>query len=158
MVAAAPAIHSSAVESRSQEQAWLTSGSLSRPVAVWPHSLVAGCTARTRPGREADHGGPFSQSWRRSLIANCSASKCEEPDIAVKTAFMSDLKAAGATEALLAEGCKLKPGRIEAEERDTPNEYVCTAELFESTEKNAAEAQKALGRPQVPQIVSVRHG
>jgi hypothetical protein len=36
----------------------------------------------------------------------------------------------------------MEAGRIEAAERDTPNEYVCTAELYESTEENADAAQK----------------
>jgi hypothetical protein len=33
--------------------------------------------------------------------------------------------------------------RIEAAESDTPNEYICTADLYETTEKNAAATQKA---------------
>jgi ABC-type transporter lipoprotein component MlaA len=68
--------------------------------------------------------------------------KCGEPNMAVKTAFMSDLKAAGATDTLMTEAAA-EAGRIEAAERDTPNEYVCTAELYESTEENADAAQKA---------------
>ena len=62
--------------------------------------------------------------------------------MAVKTAFMSDLKAAGAPDALMNEVAS-EADRIQAAEHDTPNEYVCTAELYESTEKNAAAAQKA---------------
>jgi thiamine monophosphate synthase len=69
-------------------------------------------------------------------------SKCGEPNMAVKTAFLSDLKAAGAPDALIAEATA-EVERIEAAERDTPNEYVCTADLYETTEKNAAAAQKA---------------
>ncbi len=68
--------------------------------------------------------------------------KCNVPDTAVKTGFMADLKTSGAPQALLAEA-EAEVRRIDAEERDTLNEYVCTAELFDSTEKNAAEAQKA---------------
>lgn len=68
--------------------------------------------------------------------------KCGEPNIAVKTAFLADLEAAGASTALMGEAEKVA-AKIEAEERDTPNEYVCTVELFDSTEKNAATAQKA---------------
>jgi hypothetical protein len=68
--------------------------------------------------------------------------KCGEPNMAVKSAFMTDLKAAGATETLMTEA-GAEAGRIEAAERDTPNEYVCTAELYESTEENADAAQKA---------------
>ena len=60
----------------------------------------------------------------------------------VKTAFLADLKAAGATAELLAQTRAAALG-IETAERDTPNEYVCTVELFESTEKNAAAAQAA---------------
>ncbi len=68
--------------------------------------------------------------------------KCGEPNMAVKTAFMSDLKEAGATEDLMTEAT-VEARRIEAAERDTPNEYVCTAELYQSTEENADAAQKA---------------
>ena len=68
--------------------------------------------------------------------------KCGEPNLKVKTAFMADLKAAGATPELLTQAAA-EAARIEAAERETPNEYVCTAELFDSTEKNAADAQKA---------------
>ena len=68
--------------------------------------------------------------------------KCGEPNIAVKTAFLADLNAAGASAALMGEA-EAEAAKIEAAERDTPNEYVCTVELFESTEKNAAAALKA---------------
>jgi len=68
--------------------------------------------------------------------------KCEEPNIAVKTAFLADLKAAGAPDTLMSEA-EAVAEEIEAAERDTLDEYVCTVELFESTEKNAADAQKA---------------
>jgi len=67
--------------------------------------------------------------------------KCGEPNIAVKTVYLAELKAAGASAKLMGEA-EAEAAKIEAAERDTPNEYVCTAELFESTEKNAAEAQK----------------
>ena len=60
----------------------------------------------------------------------------------MKTAFLADLKAAGASATLMSEA-EAEAAKIEAAERDTPNEYVCTVELFESTEKNAAAAQKA---------------
>ena len=68
--------------------------------------------------------------------------KCGEPNIAVKTAFLAELKVAGASTTLMSEA-EAEAAKIEAAERDTPNEYVCTVELFESTEKNAAAAQKA---------------
>ncbi len=68
--------------------------------------------------------------------------KCGEPNIAVKTAFLADLRAAGGSATLMSEA-EAEAAKIEAAERDTPNEYVCTVELFESTEKNAAAAQKA---------------
>ncbi len=60
----------------------------------------------------------------------------------VKTAFLADLRAAGASAELLAQ-TRAAAHDIEAAERDTPNEYVCTVELFESTERNAAAAQAA---------------
>lgn len=68
--------------------------------------------------------------------------KCGEPNMAVKSAFLADLKAAGAPDALMTE-VTAEAERIEVAERDTPNEYVCTADLYETTEKNAAAAQKA---------------
>lgn len=68
--------------------------------------------------------------------------KCGEPSMAVKTAFLADLKAAGAPDALMAE-VEAEAARIEAAERDTPNEYVCTADLYETTDRNAAVGQKA---------------
>lgn len=68
--------------------------------------------------------------------------KCGVPDIALKTAFLTDLKAAGASDDLVSQATA-EADRIVEAERDTEAEYVCTAELFESTEKNAAEAQKA---------------
>lgn len=68
--------------------------------------------------------------------------KCGEPNIAVRTAFLADQKAAGGPDALIAEATA-EVERIEAAEHDTPNEYICTADLYETTEKNAAAAQKA---------------
>jgi len=68
--------------------------------------------------------------------------KCGEVGIAVKTAFIGDLKATGASEALLTHA-GAAADRIVAAERDTPAEYVCTVELSDSTEKNAAAAQAA---------------
>ena len=68
--------------------------------------------------------------------------KCGAPNIVVKTAFMADLKAAGATVELVAQA-EAAADKIAQAERDTPNEYVCTVELSESTEKHAAAAQKA---------------
>lgn len=68
--------------------------------------------------------------------------KCNEPNLAVKTAFLADLKAAGAPDELLTDATA-EADRIANAERDTLPEYVCTAELYESTEKNAAAAQEA---------------
>ncbi|MEQ1608007.1 MAG: hypothetical protein ABL956_03405 [Hyphomonadaceae bacterium] len=68
--------------------------------------------------------------------------KCGQMGIAVKTAFIADLKATGASEALLAQAGAAADS-IVAAERDTPEEYVCTVELSESTEKNTAAAQAA---------------
>lgn len=65
--------------------------------------------------------------------------KCGAPNMAVKTAFIAELKAAGASAELLARA-NAEANRIVEAERDTPNEYVCTVELSESTEKNAAAA------------------
>ncbi|MEP7209925.1 MAG: hypothetical protein ABI740_03730 [Alphaproteobacteria bacterium] len=68
--------------------------------------------------------------------------KCGAPNIRVKTAFLADLKSAGASRELLAQS-KAEVNRIQNEEHHTLNEYVCTAELFESTETNADAALKA---------------
>lgn len=68
--------------------------------------------------------------------------KCGVPDTAVKSAFLKELEAAGAPADLLTQA-RAEATRIEATERETPNEYVCTAELFDSTEKNASDALKA---------------
>ncbi len=68
--------------------------------------------------------------------------KCGAPNMAVKTAFIADLKAAGASADLVAQAEAAADKIVEAE-KDTPNEYVCTVELVESTEKNAAAAQAA---------------
>ncbi|MEQ1785068.1 MAG: hypothetical protein ABMA14_27305 [Hyphomonadaceae bacterium] len=68
--------------------------------------------------------------------------KCGVPNTAVKSSFLKELEAAGAPADLLTQA-RAEATSIEANERETPNEYVCTAELFDSTEKNAADAQKA---------------
>ncbi len=68
--------------------------------------------------------------------------KCGVPGTATRTAFLADLKVAGAPESLLVQAAR-EANHIAAGERDTSNEYVCTAELFESNEKNAAAAQRA---------------
>lgn len=104
-------------------------------------ALLAGCTPAPGPAAKltmADLSPIVTPLTYRELLG----AKCGEPNMAVKTAFMSDLKAAGASDALMTEVAS-EADRIEAAERDTPNEYVCTAELYESTEKNAAAAQKA---------------
>ena len=119
----------------------IDSGSARRLAALAGFALLAGCTPTPGPAAHltmADIQPIVTPLAYRELLGV----KCKVPDTAVKTAFMADLKAAGAPEALLAEA-EVEIRRIDAEERDTPNEYVCTAELFDSTEKNAAEAQKA---------------
>ncbi len=104
-------------------------------------AFLACCTPAPGPAAKltmADIAPILTPLTYRELLG----AKCGEPNMAVKTAFMVDLKAAGAPDALLAEAAA-EAARIETEERDTPNEYVCTAELYESTEENAAAAQKA---------------
>ena len=103
--------------------------------------LLAGCSPAPGPAAGltiADIQPIVTPLTYRELLG----AKCGEPKIAVKTAFLADLKAAGASAALMSEA-EAEAAKIEAAERDTPNEYVCTVELFESTEKNAAVAQKA---------------
>ena len=75
-------------------------------------------------------------TYRDMLIARCHVKEASplQP-------FMSELKAAGASKTLIAQA-KAETARLRKLERKTPAEYICTAELFESTEKNAAEAQK----------------
>lgn len=104
-------------------------------------ALLACCAPAPGPAAKltmADIAPMLTPLTYRELLG----SKCNEPNMAVKTAFMADLKAAGAPDALIAEATA-EARRIEEAERDTLNEYVCTAELYESTEENAAAAQKA---------------
>jgi len=105
--------------------------------------LVALCGCSPQPGPAAhltmaEIGAIVTPLTYREVLGQ----KCNEPNTAVKTAFLADLKAAGASETLLAEATAEADRIIEAE-RETPAEYVCTADLFESTEKNAADAQAA---------------
>jgi hypothetical protein len=103
--------------------------------------FLASCTPAPGPAAKltmADLSPIVTPLTYRELLG----AKCGEPNMAVKTAFLSDLKAAGAPDALMIEVAS-EADRIEAAERDTPNEYVCTAELYESTEKSAAAAQNA---------------
>ena len=104
-------------------------------------ALLAGCAPGPGPAARltlADILPIVTPLTYRELLGE----KCGAPGIAVKTGFMADLEAAGASFDLL-DQARAESARIEAAERDTPNEYVCTAELFESTGKNAAPAQKA---------------
>lgn len=66
--------------------------------------------------------------------------KCGDAGIKVATDFMADLKAAGATADLQTQA-QAEIDRVTALEKDTPAEYVCTADLAESTELNATAAQ-----------------
>ena len=103
--------------------------------------LLAGCSPAPGPAAGltiADIQPIVTPLTYRELLG----AMCGEPNIAVKTAFLADLKVAGASAALMSEA-EAEAAKIEAAERDTPNEYVCTVELFESTEKNAAAALKA---------------
>src|SRR5690349_1056422 len=59
--------------------------------------------------------------------------KCGDPGVKVATDFMVDLKAAGATADLQAQA-QGEIDRVTETEKDTPAEYVCTADLSESTE------------------------
>ena len=104
-------------------------------------ALLAGCAPAPGPAANltmADISPILTPLTYREMLG----AKCGEPNMEVKSEFMTDLKAAGATETLMTE-VGAEAGRIEAAERDTPNEYVCTAELYESTEENADAAQKA---------------
>lgn len=112
-----------------------------RAAAAICAATLAACTPQPGPAAHltmAEVGPILTPLAYRELLGL----KCGVPNTALKTAFIADLKAAGASDALIEEA-EADVRRIEAEERDTPNEYVCTAELFESTETNAAEAQKA---------------
>lgn len=112
-----------------------------RTLALAGLMCLAGCTPQPGPAAHltmAEIGPIVTPLTYREVLGQ----KCNEPNTAVKTAFLADLKAAGAPDALLAEATA-EADRITEVERDTLEEYVCTAELFESTEKNAAEAQAA---------------
>ena len=119
----------------------ISSGSVRSLAALACLAVLAGCAPAPGPAAHltmADIQPIVTPLAYRELLGV----KCNVPNTAVKTTFMADLKSAGAPETLLAEA-DAEARRIDAEERDTLNEYVCTAELFESTEKNAADAQKA---------------
>jgi len=76
-------------------------------------------------------------TYRDMIIA-----KCRMKEASPLKPFMSQLKAAGASRNLIAQA-KAETARLRKLERKTPAEYICTAELFDSTEKNATDAQKA---------------
>jgi hypothetical protein len=110
-------------------------------VALFACMLLACCAPPPGPAAQltmADISPILTPLAYREVLG----AKCNEPNMAVKTAFMADLKAAGATDALLAKATA-EADRISTAERDTLPEYVCTAELYESTEESAAAAQKA---------------
>lgn len=112
-----------------------------RTLALAGLVLLAGCTPQPGPAAHltmAEIGPIVTPLTYREVLGQ----KCNEPNTAVKTAFLADLKAAGAPDALLADATA-EADRIIAAERDTPAEYVCTADLFETTAKNAADAQTA---------------
>ena len=112
-----------------------------RTLALVGLIALCGCTPQPGPAAHltmAEIGPIVTPLTYREVLGQ----KCNEPNTAVKTAFLADLKAAGAPAALLAEATA-EAERIVDAERETLPEYVCTAELFESTETNAAEAQAA---------------
>jgi hypothetical protein len=76
-------------------------------------------------------------TYRDMIIA-----KCRMKEASPLKPFMAELKTAGASRKLIARA-KAETARLRKLESRTPAEYVCTAELFDSTEKNAADAQKA---------------
>ena len=112
-----------------------------RTLALAGLIMLAGCTPQPGPAAHltmAEIGPLVAPLTYREVLGQ----KCNEPNTAVKTAFLADLKAAGAPDALLADATAEADRIIEAE-RDTLAEYVCTADLFETTAKNAADAQTA---------------
>jgi len=104
-------------------------------------ALFACCAAAPGPAAKLLMGEP-SAIVTPLVYRELLWTECGEPNMAVRTAFVADLKAAGAPEALIVEA-NAEVERIEAAESDTPNEYICTADLYETTEKNAAATQKA---------------
>lgn len=112
-----------------------------RALASFGFIALCGCAPQPGPAAQltmAEIGPIVTPLTYREVLGQ----KCNEPNTALKTAFLADLKAAGAPETLLAEATAAADRIVEAE-RETLAEYVCTVELFESTEKNAAEAQAA---------------
>ena len=109
--------------------------------AVLVGALLTGCAPAAGPAAGltmADIAPILTPLTYREVLGY----KCNEPNMAVKTAFIADLRAAGARDTLLALATA-EADRIAMAERDTLAEYVCTAELYVSTEKNAAAAHKA---------------
>jgi hypothetical protein len=113
--------------------------------------LLAACATPSGPtapvALEAVSAARFSWAEIKPIIVPLAyrdvlGKKCHVPEARVKAAFLADLKSAGASDALInqAQG---EAARIERAERDTLKEYVCTAELFDSTETNAKAALQA---------------
>ena len=102
--------------------------------------LLAGCaTPRPAPPQR------FSWTEIEPILApivyrDVLGKKCDVPSARVKHRFFTELKSAGASPTLLAQS---EAARIERAEHKTLNEYICTAELFDSTEANADHALKA---------------
>ncbi len=106
--------------------------------------VLAGCTT---PAPLAAPAARFSWADIQPIIVPITyrdvlGQKCRMPDARVKAAFMAELKSAGASPQLIAQS-QAEAARIDRAERKTPKEYVCTAELFDSTEANAKAALKA---------------
>ena len=106
--------------------------------------VLAGCATPAPPAAPA---AGFSWADIEPIIVPLAyrdvlGQKCRMPEARVKRAFMAELKSAGASPQLIAQS-QAEAARIERAERKTPKEYVCTAELFDSTEANAKAALKA---------------
>ncbi len=67
---------------------------------------------------------------------------CGVPDTAVKTAFLTDLEKQGASADLLKQASE-EAARVMDSQRGEPKGYVCTPEMFESTETMAFAARMA---------------
>jgi hypothetical protein len=70
--------------------------------------------------------------------------KCGMREARPLAGFMRELRAAASAEVVAQ--AQAEAARIREEERDTELEYICTAELFDSTERNADDALAAWSR------------
>ena len=104
--------------------------------------LLAGCATPAPAPPERFSWAEIEPILAPVVYRDVLGKKCGVPSARVKVRFLAELKSAGASQTLLAQS-QSEAARIESAERKRLNEYVCTAEVFDSTEANASRAFKA---------------